>query len=145
MDELQMLREYLTTALWAEGLDRHTPDDIGDDEQWLALRAVRWFVEELTTRHESVCDLSPDDCARVAHDMWCTRTGSGTGFLDGRWPDVPWVRDADRLARSMGPAHILEHDQLIGDEYTGEVHLEYWDYFADLLASGRKMDSPLAS
>ena len=88
----EVLRGYLTAAVWADGCDPDTGEHADADPYTLALdivdaftpaaiAAARELVADLCDRHGAI--LADYDPSAVGHDLWLTRQHHGAGYWDG--------------------------------------------------------------
>jgi len=113
-----ILKGYLTTALWSE------TDDDGDnldsnynirDIAGASLRGARSDINKFIKQAGDLLDLDGNKGSQIGHDLWLNRNGHGAGFWDGDYPEAG--KELDKIASRMGGKYIY-----VGDD--GKVYID---------------------
>jgi hypothetical protein len=107
----QFVAEYIRAMLWA---DLEGPGDSGGGDPTMtpgrlapeATARCRADCAKFLADHAAEVELALEhqDAGRIAHDLWLTRQGHGSGFWDGDYPDDLGER-LTRAAKAMGEAY----------------------------------------
>jgi len=111
-----VVKEYLTTALWAETdeegdplNDAYTVADIDPESVGFARYDVAAFWATNREAIDALHALGFED-GQIAHDFWLTRNRHGAGFWDGDYPE-PHASTLTDSAHAFG-----EQDMYPGDD-----------------------------
>ncbi len=107
-----ILNSYLECALWTndeeDDFDGKTIYDFSEESKEHTKSEIEWFV----TLADDALDDIPDK--NIGHDLWLTRNGHGTGFLDRGYEE-----DIEEI--------LVDLSQVLGftDIYVGDDDLIY--------------------
>lgn len=103
---VEMLNQYLATALWTEELDHLGISDFSESDIEVATLELQHFLELAGSFLEG----SPATASDIGHDFWLSRNGHGVGFWDR--PELYGTQGKvlTDLAETYRPAHVFVTD-----------------------------------
>ena len=113
-----ILKGYLTTALWAENDDNGDPFDDNYNMRDIAgksLRDAKNDINKFVKLAGDLLEVDGNDGGQIGHDLWLNRNSHGAGFWDGDYPKAG--KELDKIASKMGGKYLY-----VGDD--GKVYID---------------------
>lgn len=112
---------YITAALWTTELDDLRIYDISDEDRKQMTEEIEWFIDKMNKFGPLINRMTDD---YLGHDLWLSRNGHGSGFMDRYYPERMEEILYD-LSDALGEAYLFSDDDKV--YYESSDKYKTWD------------------